>query len=77
MDWIEHLKKQHKEHMDVCGLGFKDYKSFLAWKEEEEFMSESQYIQKCSSQLLGHSKTWYFILIELAVIQPEGNIYAS
>ena len=60
MDWIEHLKKQHKEHMDVCGLGFKDYKSFLAWKEEEEFMSESQYIQKCSSRLLGHSRTWYF-----------------
>ena len=39
MDLIDHMVRQHAADMDVNSMGFKNYASFLSWKEEQEFYS--------------------------------------
>ena len=73
MKWIEHLRKQHKANIDISNLKFNDYKSFLSWKEEEEFKCDSLYIQKSSSRLLGTIRTWYFYCNRAGNYVPRGR----
>ena len=62
MAWVSHLVTEDKAIMDIQALEFINYSMFIKQKEEEEFITSSQYIQRCSSQMsesLKHT-TWYF-----------------
>ena len=73
LKWIQHLTIQHKANIDVQTLSFDNYKEFVSWKEEEEFKSDSQYVQKCSSRLVGETRTWYFYCNRAGTYTPRGH----
>lgn len=60
MKWIDHHNSKHEAGIEVYDMKFDSYKLFLAWKEEEEYAQNSQYVQKCAPQTNGKIKTWYF-----------------
>ena len=73
MDLIDHMVRQHAADMDVNSIGFKNYASFLSWKEEQEFYSNSQFTQKCSPVLCGRNKIWYFYCNRAGTFTPRGQ----
>lgn len=68
-----HLSQDHHEDIEEGEVKFSNFSAFEAWKEEEERMTGSLFVQKCAPQQYTSTRVWYFYCNRAGVYVPKGT----
>ena len=60
MDLINHLQSYHGFPVKMNTLHFPQFADFLAWKQQEEAKTHSNYVQQCAPQVYAANQHWYY-----------------